>query len=683
MAFKQTHRLGKLHTSLGSDVLVLLRFNGTDQINGLFAYAVEALSVDPTIDFDALIGTHATVELATKHGAPAFFDGVVSQAQWAGEGENGIRYNLTLRPWFWLADKRRNQRIFHEKTVVEIVKELLAPYLNGGAKLQDSLIESYPKLEYTVQYRETDLQFATRMLERFGISYHFTHEAGGHTLVLTDSADAHAAIPGNARPFTGFDGHHQAEGEHFWEFLPESRITTGAMRLIDYNFKKPMQAMEVDKPGDAAHAQGKIESFDYPGDFLDQGQGKGVVGLRIRQERGGAPRARAVGDTSSLKSGMQVLLEGTAIPGATGERFLCLSAVHTYVSNGYGSGGDTADDYAYAGRYVLMPAKTPLAPDRKTPQAIVQGPQTAMVVGEGEIDCDEYGRILVKFHWDLASAHSMRCRVSQNWSGQSWGGMVIPRIGMEVVVEFLEGDPDKPLVTGCVYNGKNKVPYALPAHKTRSTFKTNTHQGTGFNELRFEDEDDEEEIFLHAQKYLNAVILDDETWLTEGSRHRRIDGSQSRSVGGDDDLEVKGGRTVQVTGSTQTTVAGSTLSEVTLSDMRKVGRDRMHEIEGSDDLFIHETLRIETGGAVHAKTGTTHFIEVGDTLAITAGSTISFNVGGNFIKIDGTGITIDGTMTRINSGGSAAKGKTVNRRTPNKPKRYGGPHAVRYARSKT
>ncbi|MGL5009378.1 MAG: type VI secretion system Vgr family protein [Paracoccaceae bacterium] len=549
MVFKQANRLGKLHTSLGPDALVLLRFNGTDQINGLSTYQIEALSTETEIDFDALIGSHATVEIATKHGSPVFFDGIVANAQWAGVGENGVRYDLTLRPWLWLANHRRNQRIFHDRTVVEILKELFAPYLNGGAELKDKLTETYPKLEYTVQYRESDMDFATRMMERFGISYHFTHAMQRHTLVMTDAIDAHDPVPGGKRPFLGVKRHHQNDEEHFWEFQPERRITTGAMRLIDYNFKKPTQAMEVDKTGDAAHANGKIESFDYPGDYLDQGQGKGVVGLRTRQERGDDARARAVGDTISLRSGLKVTLNGDRIPGATGESFLCLSAVHSYVSDSYGSGGHDSDEFSYSGRYVLMPAKSPLAPDRKSPQPVVQGPQTAVVVGEGEIDCDEYGRILVKFHWDLASAYSMRCRVSQVWSGQGWGGVVIPRIGMEVVVEFLEGDPDKPLVTGCVYNGKNGTPYQLPAHKTKSVLRSDTHQGTGFNEFTFEDEKGEENMFFHAQKDQTTRILNNRT--------ARVDQHDVYSVGGNRAIEVAKNQKHEIGGSFNLTVGGT------------------------------------------------------------------------------------------------------------------------------
>ena len=311
--FKQAERLGRLTTELGQDDLALLRFDGSDHLNELFEYRVEALAIRDDLDFDALVGTHATVEIEA-HEVMRPFDGIVTSARWAGVGENGHRYDLTLRPWFWLAGRRRNQRIFHEKTVIEILQELLSDYAGlGDPALEISLSKDYPTLEYTVQYRESDLDFARRQMERHGISFHFKHAMGSHTLVLTDDALAHEEI--GARPFKRYDGHHQYEQEHFWDWAPERNVTTGAIRLVDYNFKKPTQAMEVDRLGDAAHAQGQIESFDYPGDYLAQDVGKLVACLRTEQERGADRRNRAVGDCVSLTAGKRVTLSGDKVPG--------------------------------------------------------------------------------------------------------------------------------------------------------------------------------------------------------------------------------------------------------------------------------------------------------------------------------------------------------------------------------
>ena len=540
--FKQAERLGRLTTALGSDVLALLRFDGSDHLNDLFEYRVEALATRDDLDFDALVGTHATVEIEA-HEEMRPFDGIVTSARWAGVGENGHRYDLTLRPWFWLAGRRRNQRIFHNKTVIEILQELLSDYASlGDPALEIRLSKSYPTLEYTVQYRESDLDFARRQMERAGISFHFKHSMGSHTLVLTDDVLAHETV--GARPFKRYDGHHQYEQEHFWDWAPERNVTTGAIRLVDYNFKKPTQSMEVDRLGDAQHAQGGIESFDYPGDYLVQDVGKLVAGLRTEQERGADRRNRAVGDCASLGAGMRVTLSGDKVPG-TGETYLCLSASHHFVSEAYGSGGPGSDGYAFTGSYTFMPDTAPMAPPRRTPAAVVQGPQTAEVVGEGEIDCDEYGRILVRFHWDLANAYSMRCRVSQNWAGAGWGGMVIPRIGMEVLVEFLEGDPDKPVVTGNVFNGKNDAPYELPANKTRAVWRSKTHQGQGFNEISFEDQSGIEDMFFHAQKDLTTKVLNNSSANIGANRVDNIANNASLMIG--DNAVERVGRNKNVT----------------------------------------------------------------------------------------------------------------------------------------
>ncbi|ARC87159.1 type VI secretion system tip protein TssI/VgrG [Rhodovulum sp. MB263] len=521
--FRQDARMGRISTVLGQDVLVLRRFEGVDHLNALFDYSADCLAASADVDFDRLIGTHATVTLTTKEGERPF-DGIVTEARWLGSGDNGHRYRLRLRPWAFLASLRRNQRIFHNKTVVEILTELLSAYADAGA-LTVELANDYPELEYTVQYRESDLAFACRMMERHGISYHFRHADGAHEMVLTDQVEAHDSI--GARPFRPAEGHHQEEISHFRTWRPARRITTGAIRLTDYNFKTPVAAMETDHLGDAAYEQGQIESFVWPGDYLDQGRGKVVAELRAAGERGQDRRFEAEGDIVALGAGFRVTLSGDPVPGTGGE-YMCLSARHSYTADNYGSGGsDDGDGRAYDGQYVLMPVEAPLLPEQKTARADVRGPQTATVVGEGEIDCDEYGRILVRFHWDLDEAWSMRCRVSQSWAGAGWGGMVIPRIGMEVVVEFLDGDPDKPLVTGCVYNGRNPVPYDLPANKTKSVFRSDTHTGVGFNELRFEDETGREEVFVHAERDLHVGVENDHRTSVGGNLHRQVRGHET------------------------------------------------------------------------------------------------------------------------------------------------------------
>ena len=551
--FSQAARMGRLSTELGEDALVLMRFEGSERLNDLFDFRVDCLGTTETLDFDALIGTHATVTLNDRQ-TERHFDGIVTEARWQGVGDNGHRYQLRLQPWFWLASLRRNQRIFHNKTVVDILQELLAAYGSAGT-LVDETSADYPELEYTVQFRESDMNFAMRLMERHGISFHFRHMDGMHEMVLSDAAEAHPSI--GPRDFHPNPSNHRLDEEHFWDWRPARRITTGAIRLTDYNFKTPNAAMEVDQMGDAAHDQGQIESFDWPGDYLDQGRGRVMAQLRTGSERGQDQRFEAAGDVLALGAGGRVTLTGDPVPGS-GAEYLCLVATHSYTSDNYGSGGQQGDELAYRGRYILMPETAPMLPERKTPLADVRGPQTAVVVGaEGEeIDCDEYGRILVRFHWDLDNAWSMRCRVSQSWGGNGWGGMVIPRVGMEVLVEFLDGDPDQPLVTGCVYNGRQNTPYPLPAHKTKSVFRSDSHKAGGFNEISFEDEKGKQLLFQHAQKDKSTRVLNDDL--------ARVDRHKVTSVGKNHVTEIGRNQKCEIGGSMNLVVGGTGTSAIAL-----------------------------------------------------------------------------------------------------------------------
>ena len=659
--FSQVDRLGRLTTVLGDDVLVLLRFAGSDHVNALFEYRVEALAANGALDFDHLLGTPATVSI-DGHDGDRHFNGIVTQTRWAGLAENGHRYEVTLRPWCWLAGRRRNQRIFHDKTVVQILRELFAEYASlGSPALEFRLSEEYPALEYTVQYRESDLDFARRQLERAGISFHFRHDAGSHTMVLTDDVLAHETVghrPFRSSPESPRPAMADAGGEHFWEWMPERNLTTGALRLSDYNFHSPLSAMEVDRLGDAEHAHSGIESFDWPGDYVDHGQGKAVVGLRLRQERGADRRNRAVGDCLSLGAGMLVGLSGDPAPG-TGETYLCLSANHHFVNAAHGAGGQQGDGRNFTASYVLMPDTAPMAPPRRTAAPLVQGPQTAIVVGDGEIDCDEHGRILVRFHWDLEGALSMRCRVSQNWAGAGWGGMVIPRIGMEVVVEFLDGNPDKPLVTGCVYNGQNTAPQDLPAGKTRTVWRTNSHQGQGFNELSFEDQAGSERVHLHAQRDHSTIIGHDQNHQIGHDRQKSVANDQSAQIGRDNRVSIGRHHDGTVAGDLNLSIGGTHSRTVTGDERITVsqGNHSMTVARGKQEVRVlaagqyttvnNDIVTVSQTGSVSVKAATSVVLDA-PTILLRANDR-------NFIMVSQGQIVIEGAETFINPRETAPK----------------------------
>ena len=368
-------------------------------------------------------------------------------------------------------------------------------------------------------------------------------------------------------------------------------------------------------------------------------------------------RHRAAGDAMCLNSGLKLALTGHHQPDVKDQNYLCLSATHSYQSDSYGSGKELSDEYSYSGSYVLIPIDAPYLAPRVTEVPVVHGPQTAMVVGEGEIDCDEYGRILVHFHWDLEAAYSMRCRVSQNWASKGWGGMVIPRIGMEVVVEFLEGDPDKPLVTGCVYNGRNDPPYPLPAHKTKSVFKTDTHQGGGFNELTFEDEKDEELIYMHGQKDHEIHIKND--------RSKTIGRDQSEAVGRDKAITVGQDHSESVGRDARHTVGRDVTYDVGQNQQERYGKDHIHYVGNIHKQDVYADHIVQIGRNMEETVKGRYTLNVNQSITnntkthtLMAFEKFVIKGPGGKITIDASGITLEAAQImlkgQVSMGGSGS-----------------------------
>lgn len=554
----QSDRLGVFYPPDNPDSgqttsLALVRFSGQEAINRLFEFEVECVSVTPDIDFDPLLGRHASVELQTidaDHPA-RHFDGLLTEARWLGMHEGGHGYVVTLRPWLWLLGLRQNQRIFHRKTAPEIIGEIFADH--GFSHVAD-LRGTYPKMEYTVQFQETDLEFVERLMSMFGINYYFRHKMHAHELVLFDETDSLPEIPGGSRPYRVIDRQQRRPGEHLHEWNGGRRMSTGRVAMTDYNFTTPRAEMKAEKSAGAAYEKGDIESFLYPGRYPARSEGDTLADLRQKQVTMADGLHSAHGDCASLMAGMRVTVKGPSGPGHDkkafaafdGKTFVALACAHSFTAEAYRTGATGgAEEDSYRGWYELREAGQPVVPPPARVAPRVLGPQTAVVVGEGEIDCDEYGRILVRFHWDRDGANSMRCRVAQLWAGNEWGGLAVPRIGMEVVVEFIDGDPARPLVVGCVYNAVNMPPFEVAdGGKTMGVKSNSTPGGGGYNELAFDDSKGKEEVRLHAQYDLNAKVLHDEG--------REVDNDRKTTIGNDDTLDV--GNELTVTAGTKITL---------------------------------------------------------------------------------------------------------------------------------
>lgn len=581
----QANRIGRLVTPLGGDALVLVSLTGFEAMDDLFEFTVNALaSPDIPVDTDRLLGRHCSIALTTITGSERWFDGIVTAVSPLGASPDGGQgFRIELRPWLWFLSMRSRSRIFHNLSPPQIIEQVLAEYSDLGSPLQESrLSETYPALEYTVQYRESDLDFVRRIAEEYGISFHFEMDEGNHCLVLSDHSNAFQTIPDGTRPFRPVEGQMRAEIEHFEEWVERRQITPGAVRLGDYDFKRPRADLTVEQAMPAGHENAGFEMTDHPGRYVEAEAGRLLVRRRLDGFRTGAVRVEATGDVLSLAPGHKVEVTEHAEADRNGS-YVGAGCWHSFSAESYRSG--EGGGFSYQGRYELVSSHAPLAPRLRTPRARVAGPLTATVIGTGEIDTDEFGRILVRFHWDEDAAGSMRCRVAQSWAGNRWGTQFIPRVGMEVVVEFLDGDPDRPLVTGAVYNGANPPPFGLPADKTISGWKSySSPGGKGYNRFSFEDRAGAEAVDLHAQKDLRIKVLNDE--------RREIGQNRSEELGGSDSLKITGSRQARIEGEDSLKVAGKITIASETAIRLEVGQSFI-EIDGMSITLSAANIKLD------------------------------------------------------------------------------------------
>lgn len=630
MDLNQDTRIGKLHSPLPAADLVLMRFNGMDGVNQCFEYQVEALSKETDIDLDAIVGRHMTVELHDRDRNPIYYDGIVVEASWADEGDTGHYYRFTLRPWFWLMSKRRNQKIFQNMSFEEIAQDVCNKFSGDGANVAFQVQGNFPPQEYIVQYRESDMHFLCRLAERYGVNFFFSHDKGVHTLNFVDVVDNFPSIPGGSRDYIASDGDSNDDDEHFWDWSPGRRLTVGKVTTTDYNFTTPSAAMLDDHTGDADYEYGDIESYVYPGISEDKAASKRVAKLRTEQERARDKYHAAVGNVMTLSSGMLMSLNADDHEGDVGgQPYLCVKAIHNYSDGGYRSGG-AGGEPLFRGSYEFVPAEVPFAPEMKTDETKMQGPQTALVVGPGgdEIHTDEYGRIKVQFYWDRHGQKdensSMWVRCAQMWAGSGWGTMFIPRIGMEVVVEFLEGDPNKPLVVGCVYNAENMPPYPLPSDKNWNGMKSNsTIGGGGYNELVFNDTKGEELFRQHAQFDMETRVLNDERRNVDVNRQTSIGNDDTRTVGHDEGHVIENDSTYEIKNDESRTVKNDRTAKVENNETMTVDGDQKETIKKNRTTKVTKADKLSV-----------------QSLEVTAKSSIELKVGASSIKMDGQSITI-------------------------------------------
>jgi type VI secretion system secreted protein VgrG len=515
----QSQRAGKLTTPLGQNKLCLVEISGWEGLSELFEFSIVAASEDADVDVDALIGQPAHVELDCGDTGRRFFHGLIIEANWERAEFDLFYYRLVLRPWFWLLGKTTDCRIYHDKTTIDIIRETLSR--RGFSDFRLATTQSYPNLHYTVQYRETDLNFLCRLMEQHGIYYFFEHTADRHTLVIADGPSSHTSAPGLEEAIFNpqLDDGVKLRQPTMFSWLQRRGLRSGKVQLTDYNHLKPSARMLADANGGERYKYSDLEVFDYPGPYAEQPDGERYARIRLEAEQALDKRRTAKGVAVAMFPGAKVNL--TRYPRASenaaylGVRVNSRFGVQGYRSQGSGAVGEGHYQADYEFQKLDIPFRAPIV----TKRPLIHSLQTAIVTGQKgeEIDCDDHGRILVHFYWDRHDDKSCRLRVSQVWAGQNWGAQVIPRIGMEVMVAFIEGDPDRPIVVGTVPNPqKNRVPYELPANKTRMVWRSATHKGSGFNELSFDDANGAQDYFLHAEKDMRTVVRHNQSTQVDG-----------------------------------------------------------------------------------------------------------------------------------------------------------------------
>lgn len=639
IAYHQSTRPLQIHTPLGPDAFTVTSYEGEEYVSGLFHYRVGLRSANASLDLQALAGQCAALAIALPGGDSRLVHGVIARAAQTATDVGAASYELELRPWLWLLTMNSDCRIFQNRSTPDIAHEIFSG--SGFTAVTNKLESSYTARPYCVQFSETAFDFVSRLFEEEGIFYFFEHSQHAHRLILADASAAWmratgaavAHVTGNARGWT--------EDAAITSCTLEQSVAPGEVAATDFNFETPSTSLTAKTSG---HSSSR-SMFAYPGRYGRQRDGEKRTGIHLESLEAGARLLRGEGVCRGLAAGAKFTLAGHARKDANVEYAVVKLRVR-----------GTATEHHTS--FEAVPVSVRYRPSIITRRPTIPGAQTATVTGKAgeEIWTDQYGRIKVKFHWDRSSAKdensSCWVRVAQGWAGKQWGGFFLPRIGQEVVVSFLDGDPDRPLVTGCVYNAEQVVPNTLPSAQTKSTVRSHSSPGGGgWNELTFEDKAGAEEVYFRAQKDLRTEVLHDET-VTIG--HQR-----SVTVQEADDLltVTKGNRTITVgQGNESHKVKGTRNVEVGGAETHKNEADYTNQVSGAYTLKVNGSLVIEAGGSVTIKAGTGLQIEAGTSAEVTAGTsltnkagTVLTSKGGAEHVVDGGGmVVIKGGVVKIN-----------------------------------
>ena len=665
------------HSPLGEQ----LRFrslSGREALSGLFEFRVRLLGESPSISAKTLLGQDLSVEvdLTTEKdgGGKRFLSGQVVQFAYAGKDGDFYAYEAVLRPWLWLATRRSDFKIFQFKTVPDIIQEVLGPY---GFGVVNKLSGSYREWDYCVQYNETDLNFVSRLMESEGIYYFFEHAQGSHKLVLCDGIGSHKPVEGGPSRVPYYPGDRAAHvhDEDFidgWRFAED--IASGHFASDDYDFTKPKALLDALQQQPAGHSRDHYELYHWPGGYTDMGDGENYARVRIEQQKAARETMQGEGNTRRLAPGY--LFDLALYPrGDQNKQYLIEAVSYHFEENvrrsdgagggaggGGGKGGSGGADSPtrYRLSFAVVPSSVDYRSQRSTPKPNTTGPQTAVVVGPPgeEIYTDEYGRVKVQFHWDrygtMNENSSCWIRVSSPWAGANYGGIYIPRIGQEVIVDFLNGDPDYPIITGRVYNAMQMPPWGLPGNKTQSGFLTRSSKdgvpGDGMkaspgtaNAIRFEDLAGAEQLWLHAQKdQLTEVENDEDKWVGN-DRRKTVDGhetnvihkNRTETVDLNEDITIHENRKERVDHNETISIGDNRKEDVGENETISIGINRTKTIGKNEKDKIGKNWSIKVGKFKTETIGIGYLQNVGVFKMVNIGAAYNLNVGAMMATIVG------------------------------------------------
>ncbi|MGQ9424396.1 type VI secretion system Vgr family protein [Gilvimarinus sp. F26214L] len=649
--------------SLGKDTFLLTAFEGVERISGLFEFQVSVLSENLEVDPNDVVGKSTTITVQNEHRRQ--FHGIAKSFVFGEIKADSLReYRMTLVPWMWFLTQTNDHRIFQDQNTKEIVSKV---FDDLGFSDYEFRAAGGSKREYCVQHNESDFHFVSRLLEEDGIAYFFEHASDKHKLILVDQKNAYEEVTETDLEYSkGSTPNSQITGwEHTYLFRK------GQWSLNDYNFKEPKKDLIANtKTKSRFPRNGDYEHYEYPG-FYDPGKGSELVKIRLDAEEADRNAVKGTSDCSTFTAGGQFKLAKHATGSEKGS-YILVSVVHKAYDRSYFAGDE--DGSRYRNEFIAIPADVHFRPRCEHQKPYMRGPQSAVVVGPDgeEIYIDEHGRIKVQFIWDREGTKdensSCFVRVVQSWAGNQWGSSFIPRIGQEVIVNFLDGDPDRPLVTGSVYNGWNKPVYSS---KTQSGIKTRSTKGAtpqNYNELRFEDKKGEEQILIHAEKNFDTEVENDQTLTVDNDRTKSVGNDETSTIGNDRSKDV-GNNQTETIGKNKTIDVGENHRESIGKDMSvsvgknmtiDVGEQHRESISKDMTISVGKDLR-ETVSGQYQETVTKDYGLKAKTITMQADDRITLKTGSAQIVMKKNGdITISGAKINVKGSGNVViKGSKV------------------------